>query len=77
MEPKTLDQKVDAILRILQGEPFDKNDNGLMGTVQTLKNQVYKLIDWKNRTVAWAIGVSFGGGALIAFIITTILDRKK
>lgn len=75
--PSTLEEKVDAILRILQGEKYDPTDKGLIGKVNHMEDRLGKLIDWKNKTVAWAIGVSFGGGALVAFIIAIILEKHK
>jgi hypothetical protein len=74
-QPNTLEGKVDAILRILQGEPMDSKDEGLMGEVRQLKSRLFKIEGWKERTVAWAIGVSFGGGALTAFIIAIIFKK--
>lgn len=73
--PKTLDEKVDAILRILQGEPMDPADEGLMGTVRFLKKELYKILNWKSRVIAWVGGLSFGGGALITYIISRLLQK--
>lgn len=70
-----LEEKVDAILRILQGEPLDPKDEGLMGTVRTLKDKVYQILNWKNKVIAWVGGLCFGGGALITFIISRLLQK--
>lgn len=75
-EPKTMEQKVDAIYRILKGEPMDPKDEGLLGTVRFLKTEVYKLKNWKSQVVAWVAGVSFGGGAFVAFLVDKILHKK-
>lgn len=73
--PTTQEEKLDAILRILQGEPMDPKDEGMIGEVRFLKAELYKLKDWKSRTMAWALGVSFGGGALLAFISTIVFKH--
>lgn len=75
-DPKTMEEKVDAILRILQGEPYDKNDKGLLGTVRWLKTEITDIKRWKDKTIAWVVGFSFGGGALMTFILDKILNRK-
>lgn len=74
--PLTLEEKVDAILRILQGEPMDPKDEGLMGTVRFLKAEIYKIKNWKTQVVAWVAGVSFGGGAFVAFLINKFLTKN-
>jgi hypothetical protein len=75
IQPSTLEGKVDAILRILQGEPIDPTDDGLMGEVKKMKARLFKIENWKDKTVAWAIGVSFGGGALTAFVAAVIFKK--
>lgn len=75
--PTTTEEKVDAIFRLLTGEPTDPKDEGIIGELRTLKTKLYELINWKNRTVAWAIGVSFGGGMLITFIIVILTSKFK
>lgn len=74
--PRSLDGKVNLMLDLMQGDPFDKDDNGIIGELRQIKRRVYDLENWKNKTVAWALGVSFGGGALVAFIIAIILNKK-
>lgn len=69
----TLEEKVNLMIDILQGNPLDDTDDGLLGDFKYLKKEFYKLKAWRDKTVAWALGVSFGGGALITFLITILI----
>lgn len=70
-----MEEKVDAILRILTGEPLNKEDQGILGEVKNLKDSVTKLRNWKERTVAWGLGVGIGGGALGNLLLYLILKK--
>lgn len=74
--PLTMEGKVDAILRILQGEPMDPKDEGLIGSVRSLKSEVNKIKNWKNQVVSWVAGLAFGGGAMVAFLINKLLHKN-
>jgi hypothetical protein len=76
-EPKlSTEQKVDAIYRLLKGDTdIDPKDEGLVGKVRKIRDRLYTIERWKTSTVSWAIGVSFGGGALVAFVLAVILRR--
>jgi hypothetical protein len=73
----TSDQKLDLVIQILQGNPLDKDDRGLIGDFNVLKAKFYELKNWKDKTVAWAIGVAFGGGALITVLITLLINSLQ
>lgn len=75
-KPETQEEKIDAILRILQGEPLDPNDNGLMGTMHEQDDRLTKIETWKTQVVAWIAGLSFGGGALMAALVSNLLHKK-
>ena len=76
MRHLTTEEKVDAIYRLLKGDQeLDPQDEGLVGSVRNIKKRLFDLENWKNKTVAWALGVSFGGGALIAFVITVVFKK--
>lgn len=70
-------QKVDQILTLLQGQDIDEQDEGMIGDVRKLKIRITQLERWKEKTMAWALGVAFGGGSLITWVIATILNSKK
>ena len=74
---KTLSQeeKLDLIVKLLIGNPLDKDDDGLIGDVRATKSRLYKLEVWKTKVVSWAIGVSFGGGALFTFLVSQLLKK--
>lgn len=72
----TTEQKVDAIYRLLKGDKeLDPKDEGLVGDVHKISREVKDLQHWRIRTVAWAVGVAFGGGALTTFVLTVILKK--
>lgn len=74
--PETQEEKIDAILRILQGEPLNPKDSGLMGAIYEQGKRLTKIENWKSQVVAWIAGVCFGGGALVAAIISNVLHKK-
>jgi hypothetical protein len=73
----TTDQKVDKILELLVGNDLDQTDKGLVGQLRDTRERVFKLIAWKERSVSWLIGVSFGGGISITLIVTVIVYMIK
>jgi hypothetical protein len=72
----SLEQKVDAILRILTGDQMDRDDKGLIGTVKALKADVNSLHSWRERTIAWGLGLGMGGGALVSTILFFLFKHK-
>ncbi len=69
--------KLDLIITLLQGNRLDKKDNGLIGRVADLETETEIIKTWRDKTIAWAIGFSFGGGALVSVLITLLLTHKK
>lgn len=68
------DEKVNMILELLQGSTLDAKDEGMIGDVRNVKTRVFKLEQWKNRTIAWVVGASFGAGASISILIAIIVN---
>jgi len=48
-----------------------------MGRVHKLEEDQEKTQRWVDKTVAWAMGVCFGGGALITVLVTIIINHVK
>lgn len=69
------EEKLDLIIKLLVGNPLDKNDDGLIGDVRTTKGRIYKIEVWRTKVVSWAIGVSFGGGALFTFFLSQLFKK--
>lgn len=65
------------ILLLLKGNPINQDDKGLTGAVTWLKVRVFKLERWKDRTVAWVVGCSFGAGAGMSGLIYTVINHFK
>lgn len=72
-----IDRKLTTILELLTGREIDEQDEGLIGDFRKIKQTVYKLVTWKEKTVSWAMGLSFGGGAAVAVIIALIVNAIK
>jgi hypothetical protein len=71
---KSTDEKVNMILELLQGSELDMKDDGLIGDVRNTKARLSKMEQWKDKTIAWAIGASFGAGAFISILIAIIVN---
>lgn len=62
---KTLEEaakNVNKIMSLLQGNPIDRNDNGMIGDVQNLNSRVNKLERFKTKGIWLIIGLSIGAG---------------
>jgi hypothetical protein len=54
--------KITKILSLLQGNDLDKDDKGLVGTVNDIDKRVKTLEKWKDRIVWLLIGLSIPAG---------------
>lgn len=64
--------KVSSILSLLQGNKLDKNDNGVIGTVDDLHERVTNLEKWKDRIVWMVIGMGLPASVGIMEILKKI-----
>lgn len=70
----SIEEKVGLILNTLRGDPLDDEDLGLLGNFRELREEFYKLKSWRDKTVAWAFGVSCVGGGVITYLITLLIN---
>lgn len=77
------EEKLDAIQKdvsqiktLLQGNVFDKNDNGMIGQVDTLEKRIFRLERLKDRGMYLVIGLSIGAGYAMSDIIIKIFGHK-
>jgi hypothetical protein len=68
-------EKLDLILDLLQGNPIDEEDHGLVGEVRTLRTETDELKRFKDRTIYWIAGFVFLGGPVFAYLITIIIKK--
>lgn len=73
---QTVDRKVSSILSILSGNELDKEDKGLIGTLNHLDERVSKLEKFKDRAMWFVIGLSVPAGFGIADIVTRIFTKS-
>ena len=64
--------KVSSILSLLQGNKLDKNDNGVIGTVDDLHDRVTKLEKWRDRIVWMVIGMGLPASVGVIEILKKI-----
>lgn len=74
---KSMEEMVKEIYVLLKGQEIDKNDRGMIGDVADLTKKVNAFEKWKDKTVAWALGFSFGSGALISGIIAFLINKHN
>lgn len=67
-----IDRKLDSVLLLLRGNELDKQDSGLVGTVNDIDERVIRLEKWKDRLIAIAIGMSVPAGIGLKEIIVGI-----
>lgn len=67
--------KVSSILSLLQGNKLDKNDNGVIGTVDDLHERVTNLEKWKDRIVWMVIGMGLPASVGIMEILKKIFIK--
>lgn len=57
-----VDDKVTGILAFLRGNELDKDDRGMVGTVNDLKKRVEYLEKWKDRIFYIMVGMALPAG---------------
>lgn len=65
-------EKVTSILTLLRGNVLDKNDQGVIGTVDDLVKRVTALEKWKDRIVWMFIGMGIPASVGIVEILKKI-----
>ena len=50
----------------------DYGDEGLVKKVKKNEEEIIKLVNLKNRLIAWATGLGMGSGALVNYLMETI-----
>jgi hypothetical protein len=76
-----IDNKVSLMLSLLQGNKLDKNDNGVIGTVDEIDKRRKSLEDWKKGTIRYikgiAIGIAIPSSIGIVKLLEIIMDVIK
>lgn len=79
----TTEEKLDSIQKdvsqiktLLQGNSFDKSDNGMIGQVDMLEKRIFKLERLKEKGMYLIIGLSIGAGYAMSDIILKIFGEK-
>lgn len=57
-----INRKVDNILLLIRGNDLNKEDSGLVGTVNDIDERVIRLEKFKDRMIAVAIGMTVPAG---------------
>lgn len=74
---RDLQNKVGTLLILLQGNPLDKNDDGLFGRLLQMEERLKKVENWKQR-VAWTfVGMMLPASYGIASFVTTHFFHLK
>lgn len=53
-------EKVTSILTLLRGNVLDKNDQGIIGTVDDIDKRLKSLEDWKKGSIRYLKGIAIG-----------------
>jgi paraquat-inducible protein B len=53
-------EKVTSILALLRGNDLDKNDQGIIGTVDDIDKRLRSLEDWKKGSIRYLKGIAIG-----------------
>lgn len=53
-------EKVTSILTLLRGNVLDKNDQGIIGTVDDIDKRLRSLEDWKKGSIRYLKGIAIG-----------------
>lgn len=67
--------KLSLIILLVQGNPLDEKDKGIVGDISWLKNQVRSLNQLKTQFIGWLAG-AFAAGSVAASVIYFILSKK-
>lgn len=74
-------EKVTSILSLLRGNSLDKNDLGIIGTVDDIDKRLKSLEDWKKGSIRYvkgiAIGIAIPSSIGIVKLLEIIMDLIK
>lgn len=74
-------EKVTSILTLLRGNVLDKNDQGIIGTVDDIDKRLKSLEDWKKGSIRYlkgiAIGIAIPSSIGIVKLLEIIMDIIK
>ena len=74
-------EKVTSILSLLRGNALDKNDQGIIGTVDDIDKRLKTLEDWKKGSIRYvkgiAIGIAIPSSIGIVKLLEIIMDIIK
>jgi hypothetical protein len=74
-------EKVTSILSLLRGNALDKNDQGIIGTVDDIDKRLKSLEDWKKGSIRYvkgiAIGIAIPSSIGIVKLLEIIMDLIK
>ena len=78
---RAIDDKVSSILALLKGNELDKNDQGIIGTVDDIDKRLKALEDWKKGSIRYlkgiAIGIAIPSSIGIVKLLEIIMDVIK
>lgn len=72
----TVGRNVNEIKMLLQGNPFDRTDNGMIGEVADLRKRLTRLERLKDRFIYIGLGLSAGCGYAISDVVVKIFGHK-
>lgn len=70
---KSLDTSTKSLIMLLSGNPLDKTDNGIIGMVREMREQLTKLQRFKDRSIWLMVGLSIGAGWGLSDLLTKVL----
>jgi hypothetical protein len=65
----------DKILQLLQGNPLDKEDRGMIGKINNHGKRLLNLEKFKDRGIYMVIGISIGTGVGISKLIEILIKK--
>lgn len=71
----SVEEKVSTILDLLQGNRLNKNDKGLVGTVEEHDKRITTLEKWKDRLVWTVVGLALPSSVGIVEILKKIFAK--
>lgn len=70
-----LDTKLDTCIRLLQGDPANPFDSGLLGFMHEIKKEIAELKEFKKKAIWIGIGMGIPGGYGAIVIISDMIRK--